>query len=112
MATMMWMVPRTQQRQSKAMWPMNEACNYSPTVATRVKKEMLNTYSELSSLRLQEQPLMVAGDASLFVRELEEPVNGISAYVYVKRFIGTELPIYFVDHASADPSARRLCNAE
>ena len=68
----------------------NEACNYSPTVATRVKKEMLGTYSDLKSVRLQEQPLMVAGDASLFVRELEEPVNGISAYVYVKRFIGTE----------------------
>jgi hypothetical protein len=71
-----------------------EACQYDVNVASRVARAVLPAYAELgASVRLGEQPFVVAGDAALFVqwegRNDSDPAND-RAFVSVQRLIGAE----------------------
>jgi hypothetical protein len=68
-------------------------CLYDATVATRVRSETLPAYDDLQSVRLAEQPFVVAGDASLFVEwegaDDGDPEND-RAFIRVARLFGSE----------------------
>lgn len=70
------------------------ACSYDRNVASRAPKALMPTYGDLQSVRLGDQPFVVAGDASLFVewenRDDLDSLNDV-AYIRVKRLFGTEV---------------------